>query len=100
LHVVIFEGFEQDYIHIEDASKVIFYQVKTDCKNDGSFNQSRIWIANTTTVFFSDACEYNNTVINLVNRSNMRYAAINGGKITSSINYSNTAVKRQFRRNF
>jgi hypothetical protein len=87
-----FKNFSQDLIHIEDSSKAIFYKVVTDCDNDGKFYQPRVWISNSTTVFYTQDCSFNNTVFN-INRGNMKLAIINGGTISSSMNYSKTAVR-------
>jgi hypothetical protein len=88
----IFKNETQDVIHIEDSSKAIFYKVVTDCDDDGKFYQPRVWISNSTTVFYAQDCNFNNTVFN-INRGNMKLAVINGGTISSSMNYSKTSVR-------
>jgi hypothetical protein len=88
----IFKNFAQDLIHIEDSSKAIFYNVICDCDDNGQFYQPRIWISNSTTVFYAANCSFNNTVLNFVNRASMKLAIITGGNISSSMAYSNHAV--------
>jgi hypothetical protein len=88
----VFKNFTQDLIHIEDSSKAIFYRVVTDCDDNGKFEEPRVWISNSTTVFYAQDCSFNNTVFN-INRGNMKLAVINGGTISSSMNYSKTAVR-------